>query len=201
MGLTAESICLYLSWSLIAQIVAMAFGGPSLLAMNVAGTIVTIITVVYIASRDRGVWHWGRPTWPWGMFVVIPLVMIGRGEAGLANAAATAPSIFRPAQSVALEIVVNAPIREEIFWRGLVLRGLAAITGFWPALVISALPFGLVHLGGEPIGFLGAYAAGIWLGVIYSPFWGTGSMAMTMVLHMLFNVSARLPPPPPSWGM
>jgi hypothetical protein len=107
--------------------------------------------------------------------------MIGRGEAGLANAAATAPSIFRPAQSVALEIVVNAPIREEIFWRGLVLRRLAAIIGFWPALVISALPFGMVHLGGEPTGFLGAYAAGIGLGAFYSPFWGNGSMAMTMV--------------------
>lgn len=196
-GLAVECVCLYLSWLTIVPIVDLALGGPSALAANVSGAIAMAITVVYVSRRDRGVWRWGRTPRPWiSLAMCLMGLALGRGAAGWTNAAAVSPLLIQPAESVALEVVITGPIRLEMFWRGLVLKRLTKIIGFWPALAISSLLLGLTHFS-MAIGVFPAAFVGVVLGLLYSPltFIGTGYLAMNMVVLILFNLSARLPLP------
>ncbi|MGA0058800.1 MAG: CPBP family intramembrane glutamic endopeptidase [Planctomycetota bacterium] len=67
---------------------------------------------------------------------------------------------------VVASVCVVGPILEEVIFRGFLLEGLAARYGVRAALVVSAILFGLVHLGAGtvllvPISALGAFFA--WL--------------------------------------
>jgi len=193
--LAVEGASLYVCGAVVSGLTMLALRGSSFaLAANAGATACTAVWLGYVCWRERGIWHWGKPS-PFHSALMLagPIVAlaIGRGEAGLTIVATTAPMILRPSESIALAVVVLGPFGEEIFWRGFVLRRLAAITGLWPALLISSLLFGVAHLG-DPVSPIGAAAAGAFLGWVYSPA-GTGYLVSAMVYHVLFNLSARLP--------
>jgi membrane protease YdiL (CAAX protease family) len=46
-------------------------------------------------------------------------------------------------------VIVGAPLGEELFFRGFLFRGLRRRLSVWPAALISALAFGVVHISPE----------------------------------------------------
>jgi len=74
-----------------------------------------------------------------------------------------------------------APLAEEIFFRGLLTRGLLR-WGTWPALLIPALIFSAVHL--DPGSFFPFAVVGLVIGWLY---WRRGSLTDAVVFHFLFN--------------
>lgn len=83
-----------------------------------------------------------------------------------------------------LVIVIGAPIAEEIFFRGLVMRSIAARYSDSIAVVGSAVMFALVHF--QPLQFTGLALFGIVLAYCARR---TGRLGMGMAAHMSFNAT------------
>lgn len=93
---------------------------------------------------------------------------------------------------VGLLVALGAPIVEELFFRGLLLRSLERAFGFMPkgfgatlAIVVSAVIFGLVHA--ETLQLLGLVAFGLVLGTLAHT---TGRLGPSTVAHAAFNAVA-----------
>lgn len=81
-----------------------------------------------------------------------------------------------------LIVVIGAPIAEELFFRGLVLRSVERRLGMPAAIAISAVAFGLTHFEGLQTPALIAF--GVVLGYMVHV---TGRLGTTIVTHMAFN--------------
>jgi membrane protease YdiL (CAAX protease family) len=80
---------------------------------------------------------------------------------------------------------ICAPICEEIFYRGLVLRSLERRLGQWPAVVLTGVIFGASHF--EPLQFVGLAVFGAVLSVLVLR---SGRLGPAIVAHMVFNLLA-----------
>ncbi len=87
----------------------------------------------------------------------------------------------------AIALVVMAPVTEELFFRGLVLRGFRLRYPKGKAIVLSALLFAITHL--TPNQFLSAFAIGLFLAWIVLE---TGSLWLALFVHAVANGSAVL---------
>lgn len=77
-----------------------------------------------------------------------------------------------------------APIVEEVFFRGVLLSALVGMIGRgWPAILIAAVPFGLVHLS-VAVAVLPMVTLAVLLGFIQLR---TGSLSVCIAIHVLFN--------------
>jgi membrane protease YdiL (CAAX protease family) len=86
-----------------------------------------------------------------------------------------------------LIVVVGAPLVEELFFRGLLLRALAHRFGPVAAIVGSSLAFGLVHY--QPLQFLGLVAFGVAQALLA---WRTGRLGPGLVSHAVFNLATMV---------
>lgn len=86
-----------------------------------------------------------------------------------------------------LALVVVAPIVEELLFRGFVFKGLRQSLGAWPAIIVSALIFGLAHLQVN-VG-IDTFALGLVLAFLVHK---TGSIYPAIVLHAMKNGLAFL---------
>jgi membrane protease YdiL (CAAX protease family) len=82
-------------------------------------------------------------------------------------------------------LAVGAPMVEELFFRGLLLKGLMARLPVPAAIVISAVLFALAHF--ETVQFAGLAVFGVVLGTLA---WRTGRLAPSIAAHMAFNAAA-----------
>lgn len=82
-------------------------------------------------------------------------------------------------------LAIGAPLVEELFFRGLLLRGLLGRIPVPIALLIDGLLFGLAHF--ELLQFAGLAAFGVVLAVMA---WRTGRVGPGIVAHMAFNAAA-----------
>jgi membrane protease YdiL (CAAX protease family) len=85
--------------------------------------------------------------------------------------------------------VIVAPLMEELLFRGLLLPGLERRHGAGPAVLVSALLFGLVHLDWS--GSLYAFVAGLLLGALRLR---VGSLWPCVTLHAAVNSVPLLVP-------
>jgi membrane protease YdiL (CAAX protease family) len=84
-----------------------------------------------------------------------------------------------------INLIVAAPILEEIFCRGIVLQGLLKNYSPTKAIIISAIFFGLIHL--NPWQALPAFFGGLFLGWVY---YKTQSVIPGMIIHTTINAMA-----------
>ncbi len=170
----------------------------------------------WLASRTQGTRHFLRDL---GVrFRLIDLVGIGIGIGGqILVALMYAPfqheihDFNGPSQKltgashgggfviIAIAVVLLAPAAEELFFRGLLLKGLvrlftplgrrgaARATGVVAAVVVDGLLFGLAH--GEWVQLAGLAAFGMVLAAVS---YRTGRLGMNMVAHATFNFVAIL---------
>lgn len=81
-----------------------------------------------------------------------------------------------------ISVVIFAPLLEELFLRGIVLRGLLVHYSPTKAIIWSAIIFGFMHL--NPWQAIPAILVGILMGWIY---YKTGSLIMTIFIHFINN--------------
>ncbi len=96
-----------------------------------------------------------------------------------------------------LLVCIGSPLVEELFFRGLLLRGLAGSLGRVARLegrpsavvsvALSAVVFGLVHF--EKLQLLGLIGFGVVLGTLA---WRTGRLGPSIVAHVSFNAATYL---------
>ena len=79
-------------------------------------------------------------------------------------------------------ITVLAPIVEEFFFRGVILRRLIKKTSIWGGILISSLLFGILHAD-----IIGAFLFGIITALLVLR---TGNLLIPILLHMLNNTLA-----------
>ena len=80
------------------------------------------------------------------------------------------------------QIAIFPALFEEWLFRGIMLRQLIPSVGKWPAVVLSAFVFGLMHL--NPAQSVFAFAFGLFVGYAYIQ---TGSIWFGVLIHMLNN--------------
>jgi membrane protease YdiL (CAAX protease family) len=93
--------------------------------------------------------------------------------------------------AIAFSAVVAAPLAEEIFFRGLLQSMLRKHMAPWPAIIVTSVVFGLIHLS-VPDSVIPLMLFGAALGWAYE---NTGRLLTPILLHMVFNgvsVSAAL---------
>jgi membrane protease YdiL (CAAX protease family) len=83
--------------------------------------------------------------------------------------------------------IILAPIAEEMFFRGIVLRNIAKVSQRY-AIFFSALIFGLMH--GNPYQMILGFLIGIVLGYVTVK---TGSIIPSIICHMANNIVASIP--------
>jgi len=84
-------------------------------------------------------------------------------------------------------VVFGAPIVEELFYRGLLQRPLAARFGEGPVVVAVAAIFALAHF--RPVEIPGLFAFGLLLGA--AALW-SGRLGTSIMIHIGFNATALL---------
>lgn len=82
-------------------------------------------------------------------------------------------------------VVVGAPVAEELFFRGLLLRALAGRIGAPWAVLVSAVAFGLAHF--EPLQLPVLVLFGVILGILATR---TGRLGPCICAHAAFNAVA-----------
>lgn len=98
-------------------------------------------------------------------------------------------SVHSPEALIVLMVLLAlaGPFVEELFFRGLLMRSLAARIGAPWAILLSAVLFALAHF--EAPQFAGLAAFGIVLGVLA---WATGRLTVSFGAHAAFNAAAVL---------
>jgi len=87
-----------------------------------------------------------------------------------------------------IAVVIVAPISEEIAFRGLLFRGLAASwLGVSGATVLTSAAWAAMHVQYDAFTLAQIFFIGLLLGWIR---WASGSTLLTIVLHMLANLTA-----------
>ena len=86
-----------------------------------------------------------------------------------------------------LSVAIVTPIAEELFFRGYILDAINRKHGDWPAIIWSAILFGLVHL--DPFTMGQAFMGGIIYGWIRMR---TGSLLPSIACHMMWNILALM---------
>ena len=81
-----------------------------------------------------------------------------------------------------LLLVIEAPLVEELVFRGLILRGLIARQGVRQAIVLQAILFAALHL--NPWQFVPAFFIGLFLGWLFVK---TGSLGACILFHAAWN--------------
>lgn len=88
-----------------------------------------------------------------------------------------------------LSACVLAPIAEETFYRGILLRGLERRFGFWLSASVVTVAFMLAH-SYDALGLVSVGMLGFMMVVIYRT---TGSLTTVILLHALYNFTITLP--------
>ena len=87
-----------------------------------------------------------------------------------------------PVVTFILTVVVTAPIVEELFLRGLILRGLGNKYSKTKAIILTALLFGLVHLNIWQ--FVAAFLGGLFLSWLYV---SSKALLLSILAHAVHN--------------
>ena len=83
-------------------------------------------------------------------------------------------------------LALAAGVGEEMLFRGAIQQALTDRLGPWPAVVVAAALFGMVHWV-TPLYALAAGVIGLYLGVLYAE---TGNLWVPVLVHFLYDLFA-----------
>jgi len=136
-------------------------------------------------------WNWPRSSWRWIGVGVLLLLSINMVERFLPMPKSTPFDQFfvkaSDAYLISIFAVTLGPLMEELFFRGLLYPVLARRLGVFWGVVLTALPFGLMHM------FQYGYAWGVvflifLMGVVCTVVRAkTGSVASSFLVHVGYN--------------
>lgn len=160
------------------------------------------IGALYLRSRNALSWHLLGPVRPAWKHV---WVGVGVGVSGyliVVTLAALAQAVAGPIEPPSQEVLdrsleggaaallglalagLVAPVTEEFVYRAVLFQGLRQRVGLWPAMGISSIIFGVMHLE-IPLFYMAVLAIlGFWLA---GAFHRTGSVVVPIVGHATFN--------------
>ncbi|EDS77162.1 caax amino protease family protein [Clostridium botulinum C str. Eklund] len=84
-------------------------------------------------------------------------------------------------------VVILAPIVEELIFRGVILNRLKMRWGVGPAIILSSIFFGVLHMN---LAVIGAFLFGVMMCVVYMK---TKNIFITMFIHCVNNLLCSLP--------
>jgi membrane protease YdiL (CAAX protease family) len=129
-----------------------------------------------------------------GVIAVLIFILVVDGISWLLGRNLVSPfqlDIYRTASAAGylpwlwLTVAVVAPISEETLFRGFLFRGWhRASPDAWPAIIMTALLWALIHLQYDLYYIAQVFAYGLVLGWFR---WVTGSTILTMLLHGIIN--------------
>ncbi len=179
--------------------VALVFTTETLLVEAWAGILVLLLAARRgVTLRDLGLRT--PPAWGWVMLAVVSAYgalaayylalyllesLTGWDLAGLRQGNGIPEGIVRTPlilTVLGLALVVAAPIGEELFFRGLFYRGLAALTRPWIGLVVSGVAFSLVHANLSVV--LPFAVIGMVFAAVYR---ASGSLWTSIAAHAIVN--------------
>jgi membrane protease YdiL (CAAX protease family) len=86
--------------------------------------------------------------------------------------------------------IIVAPAGEEAMFRGFLFRGwVRSPRSAWPAIVAISMLWAILHIQYDWTGMLQIFVIGLFLGWTR---WHSGSLALTFLLHALFNLEGTL---------
>jgi membrane protease YdiL (CAAX protease family) len=86
--------------------------------------------------------------------------------------------------------IIVAPAGEETMFRGFLFRGwVRSPRSAWPAIVVISMLWAMLHVQYDWTGMLQIFVIGLFLGWMR---WRSGSLALTFLLHALFNLEGTL---------
>lgn len=172
--------------------------GLGRLAGTAVASALAIVVTIWWVRRRAGARRWPGIAWQgpcekWQLYALLPALVLAQGVllslVSLLHLPSPNDKIYQAmARYPALMFgfgCLAAPILEEVFFRGIVLKGL--LRNYRPAVAIgqSALLFGLLHM--SPAQSIATTFMGLLLGWLY---YRTGSVRLCIGLHMLNNLLA-----------
>lgn len=168
-GLALSSLCLQLATGGV----PLAVAGPKALGVSIRWIDLPVGIATGVFAQLVLVWLLYKPLSHW----------ISSDDLE-GPARALGDLVHNPADRIvlALMVCIGAPIAEELMYRGLLLGALRQRMGRWPAVMCSAVIFGLVHFQGVQLPGL------ILIGLILASLatW-SGRLGTSMVAHAAFN--------------
>jgi membrane protease YdiL (CAAX protease family) len=186
-----------------AAIREMPFDATFLFCCTFAGLLVCVPLIVVIVKLKRG----AKPTNYLGLnlprlrqFLLWSLILsVVSGLIGLTSSLLNRPTpefmlkVYASADSpwlLWLTVAVDAPVFEEICFRGFIFKGLAESRWRWSgATIITSVLWAAIHLQYGPYEISTIFALGLVLGTARAM---TNSTLLTMWLHCLFNILATV---------
>lgn len=193
--------------STVAVSVVIALGAETgtavTLAAGVAGLWVGFIGGPLVASRTRGD---GRPVDEFGLrvrwadvppgvvcgmaaqLVVVPVVSWPLQRLLGGDVSESARDLLGPGGAgrwlIIAIVIVGAPVAEELFFRGLLLRGFARHLSDPVAVIASSAVFGATHF--QLLQFPGLFTAGLLFATLT---WRSGRLGPAIIAHVAFNAT------------
>ena len=181
-----------------------AHGGAIVLFIFVTAPVQVVMLALAAGAKGSVAGYLGYklPTRGEFMFSIVVLaVMIAIGDAaswlagrGVVDRFQT--DIYESAKSVSalplliVAIAVLVPVSEETLFRGFLMRGwLRPGKSAWPAILVTAALFAIIHVQYDWFLILQVFAFGVLFGWTR---WATGSTILTMMLHALVNLEGMV---------
>lgn len=158
----------------------------ALLLMLIPGIVVAVVRGIRIDAAPAG-WRWWAPAIVLAVWVLLAEVAPWNPRANLEE--------FDPAMLIvsAVATAITAGLGEELFYRRWLQTRLEATLGAGPGIALSAVAFGLMHLGshgtGEPILDIARVIVtqgsfGLFVGLMW---WRYRNLAAIVVAHLIIN--------------
>ena len=156
--------------------------------------VISLVTVLFLLPSERGLLF--PSEWPtlWGLvlgvaacglMVAIDLAYSRRCFDRDAPHMYTATPRTREERDAWVAQSVAAGIGEELTWRGVQPALLARLIGFWPAVVICVVTFGIGHVRqGKPFVLIAALFAAMFQALT----WATGGLYIPMLVHIAVDI-------------
>jgi len=163
----------------------------------VGGCMVMLVEGKYhVAFWPTIQWNWPRSGWKWLALGAATLIVLGMLETVLPSPKDTPfEHLFdrpRDAYLLAIIAVSFAPLLEELFFRGFMYPVLARRMGVMWGVLLTALPFGLIHLpqyGWAWGAALVVFLVGVVCGIVRA---ATGSVGASFLVHAGYNGAQML---------